>query len=112
MNIAPAEVEGLVSGHPAVAEVAVFGVPDDVLGERVAAVVALKPEHSLDLDELTAFLTEKQVATYKFPERHKQQPRRVRLAFMRKNQDTAAPALPSHGGGLLVVPPVLVNRRW
>lgn len=69
MNIAPAEVEGLVSGHPAVAEVAVFGVPDDVLGERVAAVVALKPEHSLDLDELTAFLTEKQVATYKFPER-------------------------------------------
>lgn len=69
MNIAPAEVEGLVAAHPAVAEVAVFGIPDDVLGERVAAVVALKPEQSLHLDELTAFLTDKQVATFKFPER-------------------------------------------
>lgn len=69
MNIAPAEVEGLVAGHPAVAEVAVFGVPDDVLGERVAAVVALKPEQSLDLEGLTAFLTDKHVAVFKFPER-------------------------------------------
>ena len=69
MNIAPAEVEGLIAGHPAVAEVAVFGVPDEVLGERVAAVVSLKPEQSLDLDGLGEFLREKQVAHYKFPER-------------------------------------------
>ena len=68
MNISPAEVEGLVAGHPAVAEVAVFGVPDDVLGERVAAVVSLKPEHSLDLDALGDFLQDKHVATYKLPE--------------------------------------------
>lgn len=69
VNIAPAEVEGLIAGHPAVAEVAVFGVADEVMGERVAAVVSLKPEQSLDLEGLRAFLTEKQVASYKFPER-------------------------------------------
>ena len=69
MNIAPAEVEGLIAGHPAVAEVAVFGVPDDILGERVAAVVSLKPEQALDLDGIGDFLREKQVAHYKFPER-------------------------------------------
>lgn len=69
MNIAPAEVEGLIAGHPAVAEVAVFGVPDEVLGERVAAVVALKPEQELDLDGIAAFLRDRGVAHYKFPER-------------------------------------------
>lgn len=69
MNIAPAEIEGLIAAHPSVAEVAVFGVPDDTMGERVAAVVALKPEQSLDLDGLGTYLREKQVATYKHPER-------------------------------------------
>ncbi len=69
MNIAPAEVEGLIASHPAVAEVAVIGDPDDVLGERLAAVVALRPGASLDLAELTAYLRDQQVAHYKIPER-------------------------------------------
>ena len=38
-NISPAEVEGLLLEHPAVAAVAVFGIPDERLGERVAAIV-------------------------------------------------------------------------
>jgi long-chain acyl-CoA synthetase len=39
VNVAPAEVEGCLVVHPAVADVAVFGVPDDEMGERVHAVV-------------------------------------------------------------------------
>ncbi|MFX7776708.1 fatty-acid--CoA ligase, partial [Acinetobacter baumannii] len=42
-NIYPAEVENAVCHHPDVAEVAVFGVPDDTWGEAVKAVVVLKP---------------------------------------------------------------------
>lgn len=69
MNIAPAEIEGLIASHPAVAEVAVIGDPDDVLGERVAAVVALRPDTRLGLDELAAYLKDQQVAHLKIPER-------------------------------------------
>lgn len=69
MNIAPAELETLIASHPAVAEVAVVGYPDDVLGERVCAVVALRPDQSLTLDELVAHLTSLQIASYKLPER-------------------------------------------
>jgi non-ribosomal peptide synthetase component E (peptide arylation enzyme) len=68
MNISPAEVEGLLAGHPDVADVGVVGVPDDVLGERVCAVVvpgARKPS----LEDLVAYLRERQVAAFKLPER-------------------------------------------
>ena len=68
-NIAPAEVEALVATHPAVAEVAVVGDPDEVLGERLAAVVALRPGASLTLDELRAHLEAQHVAHVKLPER-------------------------------------------
>jgi acyl-CoA synthetase (AMP-forming)/AMP-acid ligase II len=43
VNIYPAEVEACLHGHPAVADVAVIGVPDDQWGEAVKAVVALLP---------------------------------------------------------------------
>lgn len=43
-NIAPVEVENVIYRHPAAAEVAVVGVPDEYRGETVKAVVALKPE--------------------------------------------------------------------
>ena len=69
MNIAPAEIEGLVAAHPAVADVAVIGDPDDALGERVAAVVVLREGQSLTLEELVAWLREQQVASFKLPER-------------------------------------------
>ncbi len=39
VNIYPAEIEAVLAGHPAVADCAVFGVPDDEMGERVMAVV-------------------------------------------------------------------------
>lgn len=44
VNIYPAEVEGVVGEHPAVADIAVFGIPDDEMGEAVHAVIALAPD--------------------------------------------------------------------
>jgi len=69
MNIAPAELEGLIADHPAVADVAVVGDPDERLGERVAAVVVLRAGASLTLDELVAWLRERSIASFKLPER-------------------------------------------
>jgi acyl-CoA synthetase len=69
MNIAPAELEGLIADHPAVVDVAVIGDPDELLGERVAAVVTLAPGTELTLDELVTFLKGKRIASYKLPER-------------------------------------------
>lgn len=70
MNISPAEIEGLLQGHPKVAEVAVVGYPDDVLGERAAAVVVpAAPDDPPALGELVEHLRAKQIASYKLPER-------------------------------------------
>jgi len=69
MNIAPAELEGLIGDHPDVIDVAVIGDPDEVLGERVAAVVTLRPGASMELSDLVAFLKDKKIASYKLPER-------------------------------------------
>jgi long-chain acyl-CoA synthetase len=65
-NIYPAEVESAVYGHPAVAEVAVIGVPDDKWGEAVKAVVALKPGMSADPDDIIAFARTR-IAAFKAP---------------------------------------------
>lgn len=67
-NVYCSEVETAIYEHPAVAEAAVFGIPDERLGERVAAAVVLAPGASLTAAELQAFLAER-IATYKVPER-------------------------------------------
>ena len=54
-NIYPAEIEGVLCAHPAIAEIAVIGAPDPRWGERVVAVVALRPGAALSLDELQKF---------------------------------------------------------
>ena len=65
-NVYSIEVENVVAKHPAVAQVAVIGVPDDIWGERVHAVIALAPGSSLDLDELRDFCKQ-EIAGYKSP---------------------------------------------
>ena len=65
-NIYPAEVEAVLSAHPAVLDVAVIGVPDDQWGEAVKAVVALRPGKSASSEELITFCAER-LADYKKP---------------------------------------------
>jgi fatty-acyl-CoA synthase len=65
-NVYPAEVESVLYDHPAIAEVAVIGAPDAQWGERVVAVVALKPGQRITLDELREFAQDR-LARYKLP---------------------------------------------
>jgi non-ribosomal peptide synthetase component E (peptide arylation enzyme) len=69
MKVAPAEVEALLATHPGVADVAVIGYPDPVLGERVCAVVVPRPGAAVTLDDVVGFLRDQQIASYKLPER-------------------------------------------
>jgi acyl-CoA synthetase (AMP-forming)/AMP-acid ligase II len=66
VNIYPAEVEAVLTAHPAVADVAVIGVPDDRWGESVKAVVQLRPGASATARELIVFCDER-LAGYKKP---------------------------------------------
>ncbi len=65
-NVFPQEVEELLSGHDAVADAAVFGVPDPDFGQRLAAAVVLKPGHSVTAEELQAYVRER-LARHKVP---------------------------------------------
>jgi long-chain acyl-CoA synthetase len=65
-NVYPREVEEVLFAHPAVAEAAVVGKPDDKLGEEVVAFVALKPGASVTPEELIGYAKER-VAAYKYP---------------------------------------------
>jgi acyl-CoA synthetase (AMP-forming)/AMP-acid ligase II len=67
-NVYSGEVEEVIYGHPAVREVAVFGVPDPQWGELVMAYVVLKPDATLTTDDLIAFCR-RSLATYKLPRR-------------------------------------------
>jgi long-chain acyl-CoA synthetase len=67
-NVYPREIEEVLYEHPAVAEAAVVGVPDDKMGEEVGAAVVLKEGKDVDADELREFVKE-QVANYKYPRR-------------------------------------------
>jgi long-chain acyl-CoA synthetase len=64
----PAEVENALYGHPALKELAVYGVPDPLKGERVCAAVVLKDGASATADELIAYCRER-LAVYKAPAR-------------------------------------------
>jgi acyl-CoA synthetase (AMP-forming)/AMP-acid ligase II len=65
-NAYPAEIEATISAHPAVAQVAVVGVPDDRLGEVGWAFVVRKPDAFVDRDELITWCRD-QMANFKVP---------------------------------------------
>lgn len=65
-NIYSAEVEAAIYEHPAVYEAAVYGLPDERLGEEVAAHIMVKEGESLSTAELQAFMAER-VAKFKIP---------------------------------------------
>src|SRR5215216_1445092 len=65
-NVYPREIEEVLYEHPAIAEVAVVGVPDDKMGEEVGAAVVLKKGEDCSTDDLKSYVKE-QVANYKYP---------------------------------------------
>jgi acyl-CoA synthetase len=69
MKISAAELEGFVSGHPKVADVAVVGYPDEVLGERACAIVVARAGETVTLAEVVEYLRGVGIATFKLPER-------------------------------------------
>jgi long-chain acyl-CoA synthetase len=65
-KFAPAEIEDVVRAHPAVRDVAAFGVPDDEMGHRVGVAVVVR--EPLDLEQLRQFC-QGRIANFKQPER-------------------------------------------
>jgi fatty-acyl-CoA synthase len=65
-NVFPQEVEELLVAHDAVADAAVFGVPDEDFGQRLAAFVVLKPGASPTIEELQTYVRER-LARSKIP---------------------------------------------
>ena len=66
-NISAKEVEDLLISHVAILDVAIVGIPDDIMGERACAVVVTDLE-SLNLADLTGHLAKSGIAKQKFPE--------------------------------------------
>ena len=67
-NISPKEVEDLLIKHPAIAEIAIVGLPDARTGERACAVIVPKTQPGPDVASLRAFLETFRVAIFKVPE--------------------------------------------
>ncbi len=65
-NVYPAEVENVLMGHPAIADVAVIGVPHERWGETAKAIVVVEPGAELDPDDVIAYARER-LARFKCP---------------------------------------------
>jgi cyclohexanecarboxylate-CoA ligase len=69
LNISVRQVEDLLTAHPAIRAVAVVGMPDERLGEKVCCYAVLSPGQALALPELTDYLLAQGLAIQKVPER-------------------------------------------
>jgi acyl-CoA synthetase (AMP-forming)/AMP-acid ligase II len=65
-NISCIEVETAIYAHPSVQEAAVFGIPEERLGETLCVAICLKPSMELSEQELRDFLQDK-LAAFKIP---------------------------------------------
>lgn len=66
VNVYPQEVEAVLGAHEDIAEVVVYGVPDDEWGQRVCARIVLRPGAELDAETLKSWARE-QLAAFKVP---------------------------------------------
>jgi long-chain acyl-CoA synthetase len=86
-NVYCSEVEAAIYEHPDVTEAAVFGVPDDRLGEVVGAAVVLRSGASLTDEQLTGFLADR-LAKFKIPSsiwfRSQELPRNANGKFVKR----------------------------
>ncbi|WP_022701025.1 class I adenylate-forming enzyme family protein [Oceanicaulis alexandrii] len=69
VNVSAAELDTLLDGHPKIVEAAVFGMPDEVMGERIWVAVVVKDGETASLEEVIDWLTAKDIAKYKLPEK-------------------------------------------
>jgi acyl-CoA synthetase (AMP-forming)/AMP-acid ligase II len=69
VKISPEELDEILAGCPGVLEGAVVGYPDDVMGERICAVVVPKPGVEPSVEQLAAWFEQRGAAVFKRPER-------------------------------------------
>jgi cyclohexanecarboxylate-CoA ligase len=65
----PAEVEMLLDAHPRILQSAIVPMPDPVLGEKACLFVTLRNSQEISLEEIVAYLLEKNIAKNKLPEK-------------------------------------------
>ncbi len=94
-NVYCVEVENALCAHPAVFECAVMGVPDQMMGEKVGAVVVLKPGAKAEPFEICEFLKGR-LADFKIPQ------------FMIIRTE----ALPRNPGGKILKPRLRKEAEW
>ncbi len=68
-NIYPDEIENVLLTHPRVEDIAIVGMPDPVLGERLCAYIVPKSGETCSLEEISSFAREGGLPSYKLPER-------------------------------------------
>lgn len=94
-NVYCVEVENVLAAHPAVFEVAVIGVPDAMMGEKVGAVVVPRPGEKLDPRDLVSFAA-KELADFKLPQ------------YVAIREDP----LPRNAGGKILKPVLRKDIEW
>jgi acyl-CoA synthetase (AMP-forming)/AMP-acid ligase II len=94
-NVYCVEVENALAAHPAIFEVAVIGVPDEMMGEKVGAVIVPRPGEQAELSEIIAFARE-HLADFKVPQ----------FAVIRKE------LLPRNPGGKILKSALRKETAW
>src|SRR4051812_29370711 len=94
-NVYRVEVENALAAHPCVFEVAVVGVPDEMMGEKVGAVMVPRPGTELEIDDVVSFARE-HLADFKVPQ------------FVSVREEP----LPRNPGGKILKPVLRDETEW